>query len=99
MSLNQGIQKYRDSIRASNAKAKAQASTKATQKTQTAADPKAQTATPKKAAPEPKQVAKAEVDTAVLEKVTADEASKEEEALQKEIAEELERDAATTAKL
>jgi RNA polymerase sigma factor FliA len=91
MSLNQGMQKYRESVRKSAPKKAA-----ATGKTAAAAKPEKAEKVDKNdknlAAPEP-------VVEAVEEKAQAEQATREEETLQKEIAEELERDAVQTAAL
>jgi RNA polymerase sigma factor for flagellar operon FliA len=88
MSLNQGIQKYRESV--ARGKGGAQAK-KAAAKTPAKENPSKDGKDPKK----PGEVVEAAADEAKVQEETA----REEAALQKEIAEELERDAATTSKL
>jgi RNA polymerase sigma factor for flagellar operon FliA len=85
MSLNQGIQKYRDAARGSTSK-----KSKATKAAAPAA-PASAKKTPKKASKEA-ATTEEKVAAAVDEKVIAEEAAREEAALQKEIAEELERE-------
>jgi RNA polymerase sigma factor for flagellar operon FliA len=110
MSLNQGIQKYRESARASSSKSKSKPESKAEAKKEEKKPVKASspskavlakspapTKAPAKAAKKSGALAATkEVETAIAEAAAAEEAAREEAALQKEIAEELEREAAHT---
>lgn len=89
MSLNQGLQKYRD---ASRSKTKANDKPKKETKATSAATKPA----PAKGKQKGKAVVPEELDRALEEKLAAEAAAKEEAEMQKEIAEELEREAAQT---
>jgi RNA polymerase sigma factor for flagellar operon FliA len=80
MSLNQGIQKYRESVRKSNTKNITQKNKTSNTPTSGATSPEAQK-------------------TMTEEMIINEEAKKEQESLQKEITEELEREASNTAQL
>lgn len=116
MSLNQGIQKYRESIRNSNAakaKTTAQAKSVAAAKVAAAKEKEPEKEIPKGKAGRPpagasgksgnaknaKSTEAENVNQAVEEVVAAEQAAREEEALQKEIAEELAAESAQTDKL
>ena len=101
MSLNQGIQKYREAARGSTSKkgkssAKAAASPPVARK---APARKEAASRETKEAKETKEAPSKEIAAAVDEKARAEEAQREEEALQREIAEELEREQAQTSAL
>lgn len=81
MSLNQGIQKYRENVRKAASKKEAEKEEKNAK------------------AKKEKEVSTAEVQKAVDQVAEVDEATREEEALRKEIAEELERESKQTALL
>ena len=107
MSLNQGIQKYRDTARTSTSKAKTKSETKPEVKAdskvetpkKTAKSTSAAKAGPAKKTTGPVAQASKEVDVAIAEAAAAEEAAREEAAIQKEIVEELEREAAHTSAL
>ena len=113
MSLNQGIQKYRDTARSSAPKTKSaktddtSSATKVSAKTATTSEEKkektaAGSKSPAKSAKSSSKksdVTDTELNEAMEAKAAAEEALQEEAALQKEIAEELEREAAQTSTL
>src|SRR3954468_25870 len=113
MRMSQGIQKYKDSSRSASKKSAAPAKEAAKDAKKAASPAKAATPAGKGAAtkaeakteakadvnPDAKLDPKAAVEKAVEEIAAADEAAKEEGTLQKEIAEELERESAHTSQL
>jgi len=103
MGMNQGIQKYKESTRTSASTSKAKTPAAAAKSAAPAPAPKA--AAKKPAAKKGEKAEGGKVDpklavTQAVEEITAaDEAAKEEAALQKEIAEELEKESAQTSQL
>jgi RNA polymerase sigma factor for flagellar operon FliA len=98
MSLNHGIQKYRESLRSKKAAVPASASKASGAKGAKSAATSAAAAKNRKAPAAPAPNGKVSEDR-LKELIVAQEAAKEEEALRKEIAEELEREAKETEKL